>query len=242
MTATNDQSGQHDARGHARPSLAAVRKFLAESERHLRSLDGPRPQAIDALLIRHRAIAALGDDDLERLVTSLRGDLSMDQLEAGLTSFAEMFSDPELRAFTGLPPHAEAAVQEALAAEQAGCRHVLARAAAGSRTPGFICLTHPRNVRCGTCHTEHVDSGHTREHELTCDWCGAVCLREIFPMPLALGSIAVVRNFAAKRRWHVGPVYLNGLGACYRCHLRLVRESRSFADVLAEVDRQGSAR
>jgi hypothetical protein len=216
--------------------IAEVRAFLAAAEEHLRDSGGSAmPQAVQVFLLRLRGAASLTDEELERIINESAG-VTRSQLEGAMTSFAEMFSSPMIRALTGLPPAAEAAARAALAAEQAACRHVLARAAAGSKVPCSTCIAHPGEVRCVNCNDQHVTETHSPEHELTCDWCGAVCLHQIFPMPLALGSLTVVRNLSARRSWHVGPAFLGGLGACYGCHRRLEKESRSFGDLLASLD------
>ncbi len=98
--------------------------------------------------------------------------------------------------------------------------------AARGPAPGYLCAAHPGDVRCPACHDEHVSACHDQRHELTCDWCGAVCLHSIYPVPVALGSLIAVRNLAARRRFAVGPVWLAGLGACYRCHRDLSRDGQ----------------
>ena len=211
-----------DVRGDARRP-GDVRAFLAAAERVL-AAGSPGP-AERALLARLRLLAGMSDADLAELGAELDGAAPGD-VAAALGVFAQMFADPRLRPVADLPAGADAAVTAAVAADPVGCRHVLA---ARGPVPGYLCAAHPGDVRCRACHDEHVSACHDQRHELTCDWCGAVCLHSIYPVPVALGSLLAVRNLAARRRFAVGPVWLAGLGACYRCHRDLAGQVRTTA-------------
>jgi hypothetical protein len=210
--------------GDVRAFLAAAGRWLAADA----AGGGASGQAGAAL----RLLAGLSDAELAELAAEVEGARPGD-VAAALGVFAEMFADPRLRTLDMLPAGADAAVTAALAADPAACRHVLA-----ARGPAacYLCAAHPGEVRCPDCHHEHA-AGHDSRHELTCDWCGAVCLHSIYPVPVALGSLLAVRDLAARRRFTAGPVWLAGLGACYRCHRDLAGQVRTITAAAQDAPR-----
>lgn len=219
------------------PTPAELRGLYRDAERRLRDAhpDGV-PQAGQEWIIRTRRIAELPDSELQDFIDE-GADIPEDAALAALTEFGKIFSNPMLRLVESLPADPASACRAIIGAKSTrACRHILAGAALSAILPCTMCIAHPEQARCPSCHDQHVISDHDEREELVCDWCGTQCLHQIFPVVIPLGSITAVRNLADKRSYVVGPAGITGLGACYSCRRDMIRHSKTIADVFAALE------
>jgi hypothetical protein len=215
----------------------AVRVFYRDAEQRLRDMyPAGLPQAAQEWIMRARRIARMPDVELQELIDSGK-DIPEQDIHSAVAWFGAIYSNPALRLTEGLPGELIGACRRIMdTAAMPACRHVLAGAAISATVPVSMCLAHPDLARCPDCHTRHVLGEHDDRAELLCDYCGAQCLNQIFPVVIPLGSIMAVRNLAARRSFAVGPAAITGLGACYHCRRDVIGRSKTVAEVFAELD------